>query len=181
MIHLLIGEKFCENNHITNKTNFLKGNFAPDLAEDKKQSHFSKDLKAKTFTDALINKIDLNNFSKAKFNLNDDYQKGVFLHLLTDYYFYNEYLINDPNYQQYKEEPYSKVKELMYKEYDFVGYYIKSNFPNLNYDLLPEVGNLTANGQMKIILEKQLLQIVNFCANLNLEKIYEKLIKTKTI
>lgn len=175
MIHLLVGEKFCDKNKIKNKEEFLKGNFAPDLVSNKEESHFTKKSKKTTFTMALINKVDLRQLAKVDFDLSDDFQKGKFLHIVTDYYFYSYYLINEPNYQQYLDEPYDDVKDILYDEYCLAGNWIANNFANLNYDLLPDAGKKIIIGEMKILSKQTLLNFVEFCSNLDMEEQYSVL------
>lgn len=181
MIHLLVGEKYCEKNKVKDKIKFLKGNFAPDLVKDKKESHFSRDCEFKTFTDALVNKVDLSKVAKTNLNLADDFDRGVFLHLLTDYYFYTQLLINDPNYEKYKNETFEGFRDLMYQDYSYVANWIVNNFENLNYNLLPDFATVKEEGEMQIFSERLLLQIVDLCSNLNLEEMYETIKTPETI
>ena len=181
MLHLLIGEEYCNKNNIKNRQKFLEGNFAPDLAEDKLKSHYSVVSNKETFTIAAKNKVNIKELANQNYNLKDEFNKGEFFHLICDYYFYNNFLLNLPNYQQYYNTEYKIVNQLIYKEYDHMGYWIKSKYPNLNYNLLPFVGQTVSNGEMKIFTPKSLQNFVEFCSNLNLEELYNKLTSTKTI
>ena len=91
-IHLAIGEQYIKKHkeEIKNKKEFIKGIIAPDLNEkmtdiekNKSKSHYGKWEEYSATTN-------IEQFLKDKnVNVNEDYWKGYFLHLLTDYYFYN--------------------------------------------------------------------------------------------
>lgn len=80
VIHLAVAKKYLENHKEENITEFNKGVIAPDLA-DKKTSHYGE----------YSSSPDLNKY-KAEVGLDNSYKRGYFLHLLTDYLFYNKFL-----------------------------------------------------------------------------------------
>lgn len=74
-----------------NKRDFLSGNLLPDLAIDKKQSHFQNHT--------TFQCLDIPNIYNAKdllFDLEDSLKFGMFCHLYLDYYFIKNFLI--PNF-----------------------------------------------------------------------------------
>jgi len=87
-LHLLIAEEYCKKNEIANMDIFLEGAFLPDIQEDKVLSHFGLKIKPKSVKDALDAKIDINNCVNS-LNLEDEMDCSIFLHLLTDFIYYN--------------------------------------------------------------------------------------------
>ena len=91
VIHLAIGKEYIKkhDNEIKNMEEFMKGVVAPDLnedmtkkAEDKNKTHYGKWVENTT--------IDIEQFLQdKKINMENDYWKGYYMHLLTDYYFCN--------------------------------------------------------------------------------------------
>ena len=113
-IHLAIGEQYIKKHkeEIKNKKEFIKGIIAPDLNEkmtdiekNKSKSHYGDWGDNKTIT--LIDKF----LKDKKVNMEKDYWKGYFLHLLTDHYFYN--IIFHKEYMQSL-----KNNEKFYYDYD---------------------------------------------------------------
>ena len=86
-IHLAVAKRYLEKWQIEDEMAFYRGVVAPDLTDNKYKSHYSG-----TYTDDLrnnlANKVRLNEYLKCN-EVNNEYEIGVFLHLVTDYMFYN--------------------------------------------------------------------------------------------
>lgn len=94
VIHLAIGKEYIRRNSINNEEEFLKGVIMPDLL-DKRTSHFGNASSNPDFSEFLkVNSLD------------SEYNQGYYLHLITDYLFYNKYL------QEFSEEIYSDYNKL---------------------------------------------------------------------
>lgn len=83
VIHLAVAEAYIKKHpqDIQDYNNFIKGVIAPDNVSDKSITHYGE----------KSSKANLKNFLE-KNKINDDYYKGYFLHLVTDYLFYNKFL-----------------------------------------------------------------------------------------
>ena len=79
-IHLAVAKKYIEKHPEENKEEFYRGVIDPDL-KDKSVSHFGPNSSSP----------DLNRYIQ-EVGLNSSYNRGYFLHLLTDDLFYNRYL-----------------------------------------------------------------------------------------
>ena len=90
MIHIAIGQEYLKKHNINDKEAFLHGCIAPDFAEDTSKSHYSAPGKHDTYKNGLQVKTMLDKVCK-NIDLSTDYNKGVFLHLLTDNIFYLAY------------------------------------------------------------------------------------------
>ena len=95
VIHLAVGRVYSQNNNIKDINRFMDGIIAPDLADDKAKSHYGP----------FSSKPDLDRFIKEN-GLNDSYLEGYFLHLVTDYLFYNRFL------RRWGQEIYSDYNKL---------------------------------------------------------------------
>lgn len=83
VIHLAIAKKQIELNKIQNEEEFIRGVIAPDLLKQVGiDSHYGNSSNP-----------NLKKFLK-KHTIKTDYNKGYFLHLVTDYIFYNKFLDN---------------------------------------------------------------------------------------
>ena len=83
VIHLAVAEEYKKNypEDIDNYDEFINGVIFPDSVTDKSLTHYG--LKS--------SKVNLKAFLDDN-NIEDSYNKGYFLHLVTDYLFYNKFL-----------------------------------------------------------------------------------------
>lgn len=92
-LHLLVAKEYCKKHNIVDDSIYLAGAIYPDIQEDKVASHFGVKIKPKSIRDALDSKIDIKAVLE-NLDLNDEFHRAIFLHLLTDYIYYN-YLYNE--------------------------------------------------------------------------------------
>lgn len=83
VIHLAVGEEFIKNhpNEIKNYNAFTDGIIYPDSVKDKSLTHYGEKSSMVNLKDFFIDR-----------DLNTDFNKGYFIHILTDYIFYNKFL-----------------------------------------------------------------------------------------
>lgn len=109
-IHLVIGKRYIEKHEIKNEKEFLEGVIAPDFAESKDLSHYIRsDNKADIDIQAFLNENKLEN----------DYEKGIYLHLITDKLFFEKFFS-----MKYAETEDSKFINDLYYSYDIVNSYL---------------------------------------------------------
>lgn len=102
VIHLAVAKKHIELNNIRNEDEFVRGVIAPDLLKQAGlDSHYGNSSTP-----------NLREFLK-KHNIETDYNKGYFLHLVTDYIFYNKFLDRwSPEiYEDYNSLNYNLIKK----------------------------------------------------------------------
>lgn len=130
-IHLAVAIKYCEKNKIENKEDFFMGSIAPDLAENKSVTHFTGMRDERYLRQYLLEKVRLNDFLK-KWKVETDYEKGVFLHLATDFIFYQEFLSDE----YLATVDYNKMIQDLYYSYRISNKYLeeKYNICALNLD-----------------------------------------------
>lgn len=81
VIHLAVGKIYSQNNKIDDLNSFEEGIIAPDMSENKAKSHYGQ----------YSSSPGLNEFIQAN-GISCSYDEGYFLHLVTDYLFYNRFL-----------------------------------------------------------------------------------------
>ncbi len=104
VIHLAVGKVYEENNKINNKMEFEKGIIAPDLAKNKAKSHYG----------VYSSQPNLNEYIRLNRKF-DEYTEGYFLHLLTDYLFYNRFLTR---WDSSIYNDYNKLNHTLIEKYD---------------------------------------------------------------
>ena len=81
VIHLAVGKVYAQNNKIEDLNVFERGIIEPDMVENKAISHYGP----------YSSQPGLNQFVKAN-GISSSYNEGYFLHLVTDYLFYQKFL-----------------------------------------------------------------------------------------
>lgn len=145
VIHIAIAKEYFYK-HEKNKENlkeFIKGVISPDLTFDKSVTHYGKSPAYTSLSSFLENN-----------NLDNAFNRGHFLHLVTDYLFYNHYLEN-----------FSKPQ--IYDDYDFLNKEIISKY---NLELPQEIQDKVFFKKGKpIFLNMELVEkMIKEISNLNL-------------
>lgn len=103
VIHLAVAKKYLENHKEEDFEEFYRGVVAPDLA-DKKVSHYGE----------YSSSPDLNKYYN-EVGLDNSYNRGYFLHLVTDYLFYNKFL---QSFSSEIYEDYNKINSDLIEKYN---------------------------------------------------------------
>ena len=133
-IHIGIANEYLRNHpRVNSKEEFINGVIAPDLTDDKNKTHYSKAGSAHT---------ELSTFLKNN-DIETSFMQGYFLHLITDYLFYNKYFTN-----------YSKD---LYDDYDILNKEIIDEYKVVLPTEIKKYVNFKS-GQLKV-LEKNKLKL----------------------
>ena len=144
VIHLAIGRENANNNGIKNEEEFLRGIITPDLL-DKKESHYGESS----------SKPDLQKFSESN-SLENEYNQGYLLHLITDYLFYNKYL---KGFSEELYHDYNKLNEYLIKKYNV----------ELPSEITSEVG--FEDGEPKILNRDSICKFIDTISKINIREI----------
>ncbi len=165
-IHLAIGKRYMEKhkNEIFDTQDFIKGIIAPDLNEnfteiekEKSKSHYGKWGKDLTITE--IDKF----LEDKKVNINLDYWKGYFMHLLTDYYFYNIDFKSE-------HEQIIKNNDNFYYDYDCLNKKLNEKYQTDIYKIKPiEEYMYIVNNKPKYLKSEKVESFIEKISSLNIE------------
>lgn len=154
IIHLAIAKKQMELDNIENEEEFIKGVIAPDLL--KKQG-------LETHYGVNFQKPDWKRFFE-NYDLKTDYNKGFFLHLITDYIFYSEYL------EEWKTEIYDDydiLNDSLIKKYDL----------KIPKEIESYVGS--QNKPLTILNLDDIITFIEIVGNMSIENLYKKYVGEK--
>ena len=128
-INLSVAKRYAEkHNGIKNLDDFYKGVLAPDLVENKKVSHYTTLEDKNNLVKHLENKVSLENYLKSS-SVKSDYEKGVFLHLITDYLFFNKFFEKE----YLKNVSFNEFWNDLYYSYDETNEYLVKKY-GVNYN-----------------------------------------------
>ena len=181
-IHLAIGKRYYEKtNNINNEQEFYKGIIAPDLVEEKKISHYTGEMKDNSLIESLSKKVILIEFLKHE-KIDTDYQKGVFLHLITDYLFFNTFF--EKSY--INKISYSLFSDNLYYSYNLTNEYIDNKYQINYYDFYNTIKiniekkhkkNISNSTKQHILPIDKLDKFIEYVSSIDLEKYKEKILK----
>lgn len=172
--HLVIAQEYCERNEGVNFLEFLRGSLQPDLVKDKKISHYSKDIPNANFREYLENKVDLAAYIK-DCNLLDDCAMGEFLHILTDYIICT-YISKTEGFEKSGVNSLSLPDALKatYAEFDKQNGVLLKKY-KFSLEQLPEFARGVSDEAPQWLNEQQLVELIDYCAKLDLKKEYERI------
>lgn len=146
VIHIAIGQEYLRKHNIKYSEKFIEGTVAPDFTNDKSKTHYGKSPRYTSLKNFLDNnKIDT------------DYNRGFFLHLITDYLFYNYYILKIGN-------------NGLYNDYDLTN---KEIIKKYNVVLLNNVKDkiFFKKGEPKILTLELAYKIIDEISSMDIEKI----------
>ena len=157
VIHIAIAKEYIKkHNNIKDTEGFIKGNIEPDLTKEKSKTHYGKSPTYTNLKEFLLhNKLD------------NDINKGKFLHLITDYLFYNLYL---------KDVPVEGTKEILHNDYDIINEKLIKKY---NIELLEEIKHNVyyKEGKSKILTLDIAVKVINEISDFNINQVKEEMLK----
>ena len=114
-IHLAIAKKYLETHTSLNYRDVIAGTLYPDAADNNDESHYTNLNRGTDNVSHVRGKVNLYSFLKDHETLND-FEFGWFLHLVTDYLFFEEcftskYLLEN-SYEQFCKDLYFAYNHL---------------------------------------------------------------------
>lgn len=150
VIHLAVGEEYIRNypNEIKNHDEFLDGIIYPDSVGDKSITHYGP----------KSSQVNLKLFF-AERDLNTDFNKGYFVHLVTDYLFYNKFIS-------------AFSKKYIYNDYDITNSCLEKEFNVVIPDKIRS-RVFYKEGKTKILDINETINFIKETAKYNLNNIKE--------
>ncbi len=122
-IHLAIAKKYLEKHSNLNNDDFIAGTLYPDADSDNDATHYTDKMRCNDNVSHVRGKVNLYKFLEEHEEMND-FELGWFLHLVTDYLFFEEcfteeYLLSK-SYDEFCKE--------LYHAYYVVNQYLEDKF-----------------------------------------------------
>ena len=164
-MHLFVAQEYLKKNSNKEKENeFIEGSIAPDLVDDKPKSHYGP----------ITAKPNLRAFLKNN-NVNNSYYRGYFLHLLTDYLFYNYLIDIDKVVEQIGVEEW---KRKLYKDYNGISSKIANR---INIETPEQLKKYVVSEEeaTELFREQDLFDFLVNIARINIDEMVKKIQKEK--
>ena len=144
VIHLAVGKVYSENNKIEDLKSFERGIIAPDISENKVESHYGP----------YSSEPGLNQFLQIN-GISSSYDEGYFLHLVTDYLFYHKFL--------------SKWEKSIYDDYDKLNSRIMKQY-GVTVPKEAQEKVRFKSGKTSVLNEKDLYRFINSVGKINIRQ-----------
>ncbi len=155
---------------VSSADEFIRGVVAPDVLGwkgDKIASHYGEPrIKGESLKQKFAGKVNLGKFISQR-TIDTDYDKGYFLHLLGDFYFFNE-LLYRPEYERHYNP------HAIYDDYAILQNDVMSKY-GVQYTPETKQWNITKEGQPTMITFDQVCSFIEFCGNLDLKEMAKKI------
>lgn len=175
-IHLAIAKKYLEKNPLLDYKKVIGGTLYPDAADDNDKSHYTDINRGNDNVSHVRGKVDLYKYL-CEHEVLDDFELGWFLHLVTDYLFFDEcftteYLLNT-SYESFCKD--------LYFAYKCLGVYIpeKYNITKDDYNDYPSEYYPGIPYQNCIISIDMIDEFIERVSSINIEEYIIKIKKIK--
>lgn len=176
-IHLAIAKKYFETHTTLNYKDVIAGTLYPDAADNNDESHYTNLNRGNDNVSHVRGKVNLYSFLKDHEHLND-FELGCFLHLITDYLFFEECF----NTEYLLENSYEQFCKDLYFAYSHLNLYLSEkyniteddymNYPSEYYSGVP---------YEECILPRDLIDaFIDRVSSIDLEKYIGKIQKIKS-
>lgn len=175
-IHLAIAKKYLEKHPYLNERDIMAGTLYPDAAENNDESHYTDVNRGNDNVSHVRGKVCLYPFLKEHESLND-FELGWFLHLVTDYLFFEEcfttnYLLEN-SYEQFCRD--------LYFAYDHLNLYLSEKYHIIEDDYKDYPSECYPGSPYEAcILPKEMIDdFIIRVSSINLEEYYKKILEAK--
>ena len=163
-MHIAIANEYIRKHkdNIENVNEFIKGNLAPDLTDNKNITHYGEWGRDKT-------KIVFENFIKDdKVDFLKDFYKGYLLHLLADDFTYNHILK-----QEFDKVRDDNAHDIVYEEFYYLNKILISKY---NIDFMPEEVKkymTVKDGDCRYLDVDKVIEMIDIISGIDLEEQFE--------
>lgn len=163
VIHLIIADEYLKKNEdkIKNKEEFIKGVIYPDSVKIKGETHYSP---------YYSSDVNLYDFVKANFDkLDDDFYKGYFLHLLTDFLFYKKHFVLPKA---------GIATEIIHNDYDILNNELLDKY---KIDIPEELQKFChkKEGTLVYVKREHIYECIDDCSSYDLDELAKEILEKK--
>lgn len=175
-IHLAIAKKYLEKNASFNYKNVIDGTLYPDAVDDKDKSHYTDINRGSDNVSHVRGKVNLYEFL-IEHEFLSDFELGWFLHLVTDYLFFEEcftteYLLN---------RTYEAFCKDLYFAYDCLNTYIpeKYHITEVDYASYPSEYYPGIPYEDSVLSKDMIDKFIERVSSVDLDEYIERIRKSK--
>lgn len=176
-MHLAIAKEYLKNhNEKEYEKEFYKGTIDVDNVPDKNLTHYSSNIESKNVVTKMISKVNIKKYVE-EHTIETSYDRGYFLHLLTDYFFYNNYF----NYKDFETLTIDEFDVLLYRDYDYLNKYLINKYEVEIPENINQKYFQIFDEEPKIATYESIDEFIEFMSKLDIYDVYNKIKKSEDI
>lgn len=168
-IHLAAANAYLALHSTKNRDEFIDGTLAPDEVEDSAVTHHSLPGFRNSAISFLQGKISLKD-CLSDFNINTEFGRGYFLHLVIDHEFYRLLQKNEVH----TDMTYREFKDALYHDYYATTAHLNEKY-GIVYPDYAEKWNKAIDGPTQIISAEEISEFIERMAAIDLDEYYRKI------
>lgn len=154
VIHLAVANEYMKKheNEIKDKEGFILGTMTPDFVKDKSETHYGPESSQTSLRKYLEEN-----------EINSDFDKGYFLHLITDFIFYNKII--------------DTTSKDIYNDYDILNKYLIEKYEVEVPDRIKDCAQFK-DGETKILTKEKADKAIEVASSVRLEDVKNKILES---
>lgn len=181
-VHLAVAKKYLEKHKEENYDEFILGSIAPDTGlvnfndyingdgTDKNSRHFGYNFNTSDIVEYMKKKVGFKPFFD-KNDINTSFLRAYFLHLICDYYFFEQY----KDKEEIKKVSFKELVSIVHNDYDLITEKLIKEFDLDIPDTIRDILTHKGTGSIQILDVDTLYKFIDDMASLDLDKEKEKL------
>ena len=175
-MHLAIAKLYLNIHKEENEEEFYKATIDVDDVPNKKTTHYSSNEDNLNVKIKMTSKVNIKKYVE-EHSIKTSYDRGYFLHLLADYFFYNNYF----NYDNFKKMKTPDFNSLLYNEYDVLNKHLLNKYKLEIPEKLNKRYFEIHEGNPQITTYESIDDFIEFVSKLNIEELYKKIKNSEDI
>ena len=175
-MHLAIAKLYLNIHKEEVEEDFYKGTTDVDDVKDKALTHYSTNVDSQDVRIRMLSKVDIKKYVE-EHSIKTSYDRGYFLHLLTDYFFYNNYF----NYKDFEHMNVDEYDLLLYNEYDILNKHLLNKYEVKVPERLNKRYFEIHEGNLQISTYESIDDFIEFMSNLDIDDLYSKIERSENI
>lgn len=185
-MHLAIAKEYLKKHTDENKKEFILGTIAPDIdmpdidryikgvESDKNSHHFVENYNTTDAIEYMRRKVNFDKFFTYN-DLSTSFLRAYFLHLISDYKFFGEYV----THKDIEGISAKEIKEKGYADYNRITPKLIEKYNLIIPESIIEIVSGHSDGELEIIKEEQVYKFINDIANINIHDFKKDILKLK--
>ena len=181
-IHLAIAKKYLENHPDENREDFILGTIAPDInmpniseyingvTDDKNSHHFGLNYQTEDLIEYMQKKVDFSLFFQNN-DINTTFLRAYFLHLLSDYRFFGEYITDE----RLMGLSFREAVRIGFNDYDLITPILISRYNLEIPEQIKDIVSRKGEGTLQLLDEDLVYRFIDEMAEVNLDEEKSKL------
>ena len=185
-MHLAIAKEYLKKHPEENKGEFILGTIAPDvnipninnyingITEDKNGHHFGENYNTNDAIEYMKKKVNFQKFLNDN-NINTSFLRAYFLHLISDYLFFGEYITG----KDIENLSFVEIRDKGYADYNRITLKIIEKYNLEIPEGIKDIVSGVSDGKLELINEEQVYRFIKEMAQIDIQQFKNTILNKK--